>query len=113
MSEKGTESMDRLREAGQGAFKALSSKVMSSMGDKVTNLTDKFDSIGDGEPMKKAAKQGVEAKAEGKNPLVEGVKGAASGLKDKVTGGGGDKGSSGGKATKSTNIIESIDVGVP
>ncbi len=42
------------------------------------------------------------------------LKGAASGVKDKITGGGGSGGGSGGgKATKSTNIIETIDVGVP
>ena len=42
-----------------------------------------------------------------------GLKGAASGIKDKITGGGGGKGGGGSKATKSTNIVESIDVGVP
>ena len=41
-----------------------------------------------------------------------GLKGAVSGVKDKITGGGG-KDSGGGKATDSTNIVESIDVGVP
>ncbi len=41
-----------------------------------------------------------------------GLKGAVSGIKDKITGGGGGD-SKGGKATKSTNIVESIDVGVP
>ena len=44
--------------------------------------------------------------------MLGGLKGAASGIKDKITGGGGGKGG-GGKATKSTNIIETIDVGVP
>jgi hypothetical protein len=55
-----------------------------------------------------------EAKAKGDSPVAGGLKGAVSGIKDKVTGGGsGGGGGGGGKATKSTNIIESIDVGVP
>ena len=49
--------------------------------------------------------------AEGNNPVLGGLKGAASGIKDKITGGGGSEGG-GGEATKSTNIIETIDVGV-
>jgi uncharacterized membrane protein len=48
----------------------------------------------------------------GDSPVGGAVKGLASGIKDKVTGGGG-KGSKSPKATKATNIIESIDVGVP
>ena len=55
---------------------------------------------------------GGKAAAQGDSPLLGGLKGAASGIKDKITGGGGGK-SGGGKATKSTNIIETIDVGVP
>src|SRR6476659_5670183 len=46
------------------------------------------------------------------NDKLSGLKVAGPGLKDKITGGGGG-GNGGGKATKSTNIIESIDVGVP
>jgi uncharacterized membrane protein len=41
-----------------------------------------------------------------------GLKGAVGGIKDKITGGGG-KGGGGSKATKATNIVETIDVGVP
>jgi len=101
-----------LREASQGALKALGDKVMSSVGDRVSGATDKLESVAGGGPIGKAKAEGAEAKVKGENPLVAGVKGAASGLKDKITGNGG-KGSGGGKATKSTNIIESIDVGVP
>jgi hypothetical protein len=50
--------------------------------------------------------------AKGESPVKGALKGAVSGVKDKVTGGGkGGKGSP--KATKAINIIEEIDVGVP
>jgi hypothetical protein len=113
MAENNTESMDRLREVGQGALKALGDKVLGSVGDKLTGMTDKLESVADGGPIGKAVTKGAEAKAKGDNPLMAGVKGAAGGLKDKISGGGGGSSSSGGDATKSTNIIESIDVGVP
>jgi uncharacterized membrane protein len=113
MAENNTESMDRLREVGQGALKALGDKVLCSVGDKLTGMTDKLESVADGGPIGKAVTKGAEAKAKGDNPLMAGVKGAAGGLKDKISGGGGGSSSSGGDATKSTNIIESIDVGVP
>src|SRR4051812_4269963 len=114
MADNSTDQIDRLREVGQDALKALGDKVMSSVGDRLTGVTDKLEGVADGNPLGKAAVKGAEAKAEGDNPVLGGIKGAASGLKDKITGGGsgGGKGS-GGNATKSTNIIESIDVGVP
>ena len=112
MAEKNTDQMDRLREVGQDALKALGDKVMSSVGDRLGGVTDKLEGVAEGNPLGKAAVKGAEAKAEGDNPVLAGVKGAASGLKDKITGGGG-KGSKGADATSSTNLIETIDVGVP
>ena len=113
MAENNTESMDRLREVGQDALKALGDKVMGSVGDKLTGVTDKLESVAGGGPIGKAVTKGAEAKAKGDNPVISGMKGAVGGLKDKITGGGGGSSSGGGSATKSTNIIESIDVGVP
>ena len=112
-SEKNTEAMDKLRDLSQDLFKALGEKALHTVSDKVTGATDKLQSVADGGPVGKAVQKGVEAKAKGDSPLMGGIKGAASGLKDKITGGGGGSGSGGGKATKSTNIIETIDVGVP
>ncbi len=103
---------DLLKDAGQQALKALGSKLTGSIGDRVGSLTDHLDSVADGGPLKKAAAKGAEAKANGDSPVMGGLKGAVSGIKDKITGGGGSD-SKGGKATKSTNIVESIDVGVP
>src|SRR5690242_2787224 len=108
-----TDQMDRLREVSTDALKALGDKVMTSVGDRLNGVTDKLEGVAEGNPLGKAAVKGAEAKAKGDNPVVAGVKGAASGLKDKITGGGGGKGSGGGDATSSTNIIETIDVGVP
>jgi uncharacterized membrane protein len=107
-----TKAGDLLKQASQDALQALGSRVTRSLGDGVSSLTDRFDSIAEGGPLKKAVVKGAEAKAQGDSPLVGGLKGAVSGIKDKITGGGGKSGG-GGKATKSTNIEETIDVGVP
>ena len=108
-----TKPVDQLKDAGQHALQALGSRITSSIGDRLGSLTDHLDSVADGGPLKKAAVEGAEAKAKGDSALMGGLKGAASGIKDKITGGGGGKDGGGGKATKSTNIVESIDVGVP
>src|SRR6478672_7763487 len=108
-----TDGMDKLKESGQELLKNLGDRALDTVNDKLGGLTDKLTSIGDGSgPVGKAAAKAGEAAAKGDNPVMGGLKGAASGLKDKITGGGGDK-SGGGKATKSTNIVETIDVGVP
>ena len=87
----------------------------------VDNATNKLNDVANGEQDagsllgRSAAKAGEEA-AEGGSPAKGAVKGALSGLKDKAkdaipgmsSGGGG-----GGKATKCTNFVDSIDVGVP
>src|SRR5215213_7683124 len=105
---------DKLKSAGQGALKALGSRALHSVEDRVGSLTDRFEGMADGQPLKKAAVKGAEAKAKGESGLLGGLKGAASGIKEKVTGGGGGGGGGGGsKATKATNIVESVDVGVP
>ena len=106
------EPLDKLREVSQQLAKTLGDKAMSTAGEKLSGLTDRLDGIAGGGPIGKAVEKGAKAKAEGDSPLMGGLKGAASGIKDKITGGG-SKGGQGGKATKSTNIIETIDVGVP
>jgi len=108
-----TDGMDKLKEAGTGLLRNLGDRALDTVNDKVTDLTDRLQDFGDGGGVTgKALKEGAKASAEGDNPILGGLKGAASGIKDKVTGGGGGKGG-GGKATSSTNIIETIDVGVP
>src|SRR3954469_22890433 len=107
-----TDGLDKLKGSGQELLKNLGDKALDTVNDKLSGLTDKLGDIGDGGPVGKAASKAGEASAKGDNPVMGGLKGAASGIKDKITGGGGGK-SSGGKATKSTNIVETIDVGVP
>jgi uncharacterized membrane protein len=104
--------MDKLKDVGQQVLKSAGGKAMSTVSDKLGGLTEKLEGIADGGPIGKAVEKGGKAAAQGDSPLLGGLKGAASGIKDKITGGGGGKGG-GGKATKSTNIIETIDVGVP
>ncbi len=107
-----SEGMDKLKDVGQQVLKSAGGKAMSTVSDKLGGLTEKLEGIADGGPIGKAVEKGGKAAAQGDSPLLGGLKGAASGIKDKITGGGGGKGG-GGKATKSTNIIETIDVGVP
>ena len=108
----GSEGMDRLKGAGSELFHNLGDFAVDQLNSRISGLTDKLSGIAEGGPVGKAVSKGGEAAAEGKNPVMGGLKGAVSGIKDKVTGGGGGK-SSKGDATSSTNIIESIDVGVP
>ncbi len=107
-----TDPMDGLKDAGRNLLSALGDKAMSTFSDSVGGLTDKFEDVAGGGPIGKAAAEGGKAKAEGGSAVGGALKGAVSGVKDKVTGGGGES-SGGGKPTKSTNIIETIDVGVP
>ncbi len=108
-----TDPMERLKDTSQDFLKALGDRAVGTVTDKVSGLTDKFEDIAGGGPIGKAVAQGAEASAGGGSAIAGALKGAASGVKDKITGGGGGGKSGGGKATKSTNIIETIDVGVP
>jgi len=104
-----TQPMDKLKLVSQDFMKAAGEKALSTVTDKVTSLTDKFDGIADGGGLVgKAAAKGGEAAASGESPVKGALKGAVSGVKDKI--GGGNKSP---KATKAMNIIEEIDVGVP
>src|SRR3954454_24022419 len=104
-----------LKDAGQDLLQSLGDKAVDTLNDRISGLTDKLTDIGEGAGGGLASILGKagEASAEGKSPVWGGIKGAASGLKDKVTGGSSSGGGKGGKATKSTNILETIDVGVP
>jgi uncharacterized membrane protein len=111
MANKTSEGLDQLKDVSSELVRNLGERVLGNVNDRVTGLTEKLTDIGDGNPLGKAVKTGAEASSKGENPLLGGLKGAASGIKDKITGGG-NKGEDG-EATSSTNIIETIDVGVP
>lgn len=106
-----TEPMDKLKDASRSLFDTLGSRATSTIADRVGGLTDKFEDIAQGSPGKEAGAKAAKAAAEGKSPVGGAIKGLFSGVKDKVTGGGGGGGAA--KPTKSTKIIEEIDVGVP
>jgi len=112
MTSTSSEAMDKLKHVSSDLMKAVGDKAMQTASERVGGMTDRLEGIANGGPISKAATKGLEAKAKGDSPVAGAVKGLASGIKDKVTGGGG-KGSKSPKATKATNIIESIDVGVP
>ena len=103
--------MDKLKGAGQDVIKALGERAMKSVTGGVGGLTDKLEDVAGGGPLGKAVAKGGEAAAKGESPVKGALKGAVSGVKDKITGGGGKGGSP--KATKAMNIIEELDVGVP
>jgi uncharacterized membrane protein len=112
MASKDNAATDMLKDASLTLVKALGDKAMGSVSDKVSGLTDKFEGIADGSgPVGQAVSKGGEAAAKGDSAVGGAVKGAVSGVKDKITGGGASKGGS--KPTKAINIVETIDVGVP
>ena len=106
----------RLKSASGELLQTVGDKAMSTIGDKMSGLTDRLEDVASGNSTLKAALGSGKAAAEGESPVKGALKGAASAVKDKLPGmgggsGGGKSGSS--KATKATNIIEDIDVGVP
>ncbi len=111
MASSDTQPMDKLKSVSQDLLKAAGERAMSTVTDRVGGLTDKLDDIAGGGPIGKAVAKGGEAVAKGESPVKGALKGAVSGVKDKITGGGG--GNKSPKATKAMNIIESVDVGVP
>lgn len=96
--------------------KTLGRKALSSAGDQVDKISDRFDSAGgDSDAKSEAAKAGAEEIAQGKSPAKAALSAATAGAKDKIKGvfGGGSGGSGGSGDFKFSNIVETADVGVP
>jgi polyketide cyclase/dehydrase/lipid transport protein len=115
--QKSSGPMDRLKAEAGGLVGALTERAMSSVRDRVESTTGRLTDYveGDGGPGLMAAVTGARNLAEGKSPGRSMLSAGWSGLKEKVSGvfrkG---KGKSGGKQKlKLTNIVESIEVGVP
>lgn len=110
--------LDELKNNFTDYVSAWGEKAIHGLGDKVTGLIDRVSSGTDGSSaMGEAAQEGAEKLAEGDSPVTAGLSGAATGVKEKVkdTFGSGS-GSSGGSESgggKFSNIVESVDVGVP
>ena len=108
--------VERLKDEARGLVGALGQRAMSSVMEKVQGTTGRLGEYveGGGGPGLMAAVTGAKDMAEGKGPVRSALGAGAKGLTEKVKGlfgKGGGKG--GGKKLKVTNIVESIDVGVP
>lgn len=112
----GSAVMDRLKTEARGLVGALGDRAMSSVQDKVQGATGRLNDYVEGGagPGLMAAVTGAKDTAEGKGPvrsmLGAGFKGTTEKIKE-MFGKGGRGGQ--GKKLKVTNIVESIDVGVP
>ena len=108
--------MDRLKSEARGLVGALGDRALSSVQDKVQGATGRLSEYVEGGagPGLMAAVTGAKDTAEGKGPvrsmLGAGLKGTTEKIKEMF--GKGGKGGKG-KKLKVTNIVESIDVGVP
>ncbi len=106
--------LDRLKDEFQDVLKALGERTLEGVTQRVTDATDSLQGIADnGGVVGKAAGKGAEAAAKGESPVKGALKGGLGGVKDKVKSvlPGGSSNTKG--ATKSTNIIEEIDIGAP
>jgi uncharacterized membrane protein len=101
--------MDKFKSVSQDMLKAVGEKAVSSAGERVGGLTEKLEGVAEGNPVGKAVIQGAEAKAQGDSPVAGALKGAVSGVKDKVTGK--KKGAGGSK--RPTNITDTYEIGLP
>ena len=117
--DRGGGPMDRLKAEAGGLVSALGDRALESVRGRVTGatgrLTDYVD--GGGGPGLMAAMTGAKGMAEGKGPVRSALGAGAKGVTEKVKGlfgkGGDGKGGQGKKKLKVTNIVESVDVGVP
>ncbi|MFD9392397.1 SRPBCC family protein [Streptomyces sp. NPDC060000] len=115
-----SEAADRLKEEVQEYLSAQATRLLTGVGHKLGETTNKLNDIAEGSSpgFAKLALDGGRKIAEGKGPLRSAVELGASRVKDKVTGAfknlGGGKGGKGKKSAgnKPTVIMETIDVGV-
>jgi uncharacterized membrane protein len=109
--------LDQLKDDLQDALAALGDKAKDTVMQRLSDATDSLNDMAqNGGVVSKAAGKGVKAAAEGESPVKGALKGGLGGVKDKVKSampGGGGGGGGGSKPTKSTNIIEEIDIGAP
>jgi uncharacterized membrane protein len=109
--------LNRLKAEAGGLVSVLTERAMSSVRDRVESATGRLTDYveDDGGPGLIAAVTGAKSVAEGKSPGRAALSAGFAGLKEKVSGVlGKGKGKSGGRQKlKLTNIVESIEVGVP
>jgi uncharacterized membrane protein len=108
------EPVDRLKSEARGLVSALGARAATSLRGKVEDATGRLtDYVKEGGgPGLAAAVTGAKDLAEGKGPVRSLLGGGMAAAKEKV-GGLLGRGGQGKKQLKLTNIVESIDVGVP
>lgn len=105
--------VDRLKAAGQDLLAALAERAISSVSDRLGNLTGRLtDFAENGGPGLTAAVTGVQALASGKSPLKAMLSAGMSLVKEKVKQAFGGEGGTA-KQAKVTNIVEQAEVGLP
>jgi hypothetical protein len=110
---KSTGTVDRLKGEAGGLFSALGDRALKSVQGKVEDATSRLTDFAEGNgPGLMAAVTGARGVAEGKGAGRSFLSAGFAGLKEKVRGMFG-RGGGGKKKLKLTNIVESIDVGVP
>ena len=108
--------MDRLKTEAQSLVDALGERAIGSVRNKVTATTGRLTEYveGGGGPGVMAAVTGARNLAEGKSPARSMFGAGFAGIKEKVAGLFGKGGKGGGsRKLKLTDIVESLDVGVP
>jgi hypothetical protein len=116
VEEKPKGPVDRLKAEAGGLVNAIADRALSSVRDRVEDATSRLTGLAEGEqgPGLIAALTGARSMAEGKGPARSMFRAGFSGLREKLSGMfGRGKGGKGGKKLKLTNIVETIDVGVP
>ncbi|MFI9246001.1 SRPBCC family protein [Streptomyces sp. NPDC053086] len=114
-----SEAADRLKSEAQDFLAAQATKMLSGLGRKLGETTNKLNDIAEGNSpgFAKLALDGGRKLAEGKGPLRSALELGASRAKENVMDAvrnlGGGKGKKGGAGKKPTVIMESVDVGVP
>ncbi|MFD8518899.1 SRPBCC family protein [Streptomyces capillispiralis] len=115
-----SEAADRLKAELQEYFAAQATRLLTGLGHKLGETTNKLNDIAEGNSpgFAQLAAEGGRKIADGKGPLRTAVELGASRAKDNVVGalknlGGGGSGRKRSAGKKPTVIIEHIDVGVP
>jgi hypothetical protein len=107
---------DALRDAGQQLLSLLVQRATEAATQRVSGLADRLTGVTESGGDVRAALLGGNAEEDGQaedDAKPGGLKGALTGLKDKMKDAFGGGGSGGTKKLKMTNIIESLDVGLP
>lgn len=118
----GTAATDILRDAGGQLFGAVMQRATSAATDRISNLSDRLTDVSEnGESLRSVVRRRDRDDEDGDGNGDDddggsGIGSAFGGLKDKVKdlfGGGKGGGGQGGKKLKVTNIVETLDVGLP